>query len=417
MTRDERQEIARQKWIKAQCKGTIVAGTGFGKSYTAIKCIKSFWNKYPHIRFLVVVPTDNLKVQWQSYIDNNGLTLNGTVEIINTVIKRKYDVDILCIDEIHITPANTFKKVFECVRYKFILGLTATYERLDGKEILIDQYCPVIDSISVEEAVKNGWLSTFTEYQILLDVDDLDVYKQYTKEFTASFEFFNYDWSLASSMVGSKGYINRIKYRDLLCPNGDDNQKSKVLKQVTYHATAFMRAVQNRKKFINNHPKKLEIAREIIEARSNSKIITFSNNIKMAEAVGIGKVYTGRESKKQSRISLEEFNDQPIGVINSCKKLVLGADIKGLSVAIMLGIDSSELTARQKLGRCIRVEPNKHAEIFNLIINNTVETEWMKKSHKNTPYITLDEEGLRDLLMGRTPKPYTRKIKDFTFRY
>lgn len=30
MTRDERQEIARVKWIKNKCCGTIVASTGFG---------------------------------------------------------------------------------------------------------------------------------------------------------------------------------------------------------------------------------------------------------------------------------------------------------------------------------------------------------------------------------------------------
>ena len=39
MTRDERQEIARVKWIKNKCKGTIEACTGFGKTRVAINCI------------------------------------------------------------------------------------------------------------------------------------------------------------------------------------------------------------------------------------------------------------------------------------------------------------------------------------------------------------------------------------------
>ena len=39
-----------------------------------------------------------------------------------------------------------------------------------------------------------------------------------------------------------------------------------------------MRAVQKRKAFINNHPKKLELTRKIINARPFSKIITFSND-------------------------------------------------------------------------------------------------------------------------------------------
>ena len=31
VSRDERQEEVRQKWIKNKCKGTLVAATGFGR--------------------------------------------------------------------------------------------------------------------------------------------------------------------------------------------------------------------------------------------------------------------------------------------------------------------------------------------------------------------------------------------------
>ena len=83
----------------------------------------------------------------------------------------------------------------------------------------------------------------------------------------------------------------------------------------------YVQKVQKRKAFINNHLKKIELTRKIIEARPNAKIITFSNNVKMAESIGIGMVYTGKDSKKKSRMTLEEFSLQPTGVINSCAKL------------------------------------------------------------------------------------------------
>ena len=57
------------------------------------------------------------------------------------------------------------------------------------------------------------------------------------------------------------------------------------------------------------------------------------------------------------------------------------------------------------------------AEIFNLVIDQTVETKWFQNSHSSTEYITIDEEGLNDVLEGREPKPYVKKIKDFTFRF
>ena len=34
VSRDERQEEVRQKWIKNKCKGTLVAATGFGRVWT-----------------------------------------------------------------------------------------------------------------------------------------------------------------------------------------------------------------------------------------------------------------------------------------------------------------------------------------------------------------------------------------------
>ena len=418
-TRDERQEEARIKWIKNKCRGCLVMPTGTGKTFTAIKAIKSIITKYPKIRFLVIVPTDNLKIQWEQYFDNNGLSLNGEAVVVNTAIKHHYVTDILVIDECHRMNSLTFRDIFKTIQYKYILGLTATYERLDNlhKEVT-EKYCPVIDKITTEEAQLNNWISPFKEYQVIVDVDNIEEYREYNKSFIASFEFFNFDWNLAMSMVGKVGYKSRLTYRDILCKNGTPEQKKETLKNITYHAMNFMRMIQKRKAFINNHPKKIEIARKIIEARSNSKIITFSNNIKMAEAIGMGgQVYTGKDSKKKARANLEEFNRAKTGIIHSVAKLDEGADIKGLSVAIILGLNSSEIKSTQRRGRCIRFEEGKTAEIFNIIINDTVESKWFASSHKNSTYITVDEQGLDDILNGREPKPYVKPIKDYQFRF
>ncbi|MBF1218667.1 MAG: hypothetical protein HXM16_01050, partial [Fusobacterium periodonticum] len=58
------------------------------------------------------------------------------------------------------------------------------------------KYCPVIDKITVQEALLNGWVSKFKEYLVLIDVDDIDKYKQLNKEFTSHFEFFNFDFGI-----------------------------------------------------------------------------------------------------------------------------------------------------------------------------------------------------------------------------
>lgn len=415
-TRDQRQEESKVKWVKNKCKGTIEACTGFGKTRVAINCIEMVLKKFPKFRTLIVVPTETLKEQWITSLNERGIYFGFEVIIINTLIKNNYDCDILIIDEIHRVAADTFSKVFNVVSYKMILGLTATLKRLDEKHTIIEKYCPVVDSISIEVALTNGWVSKFTEYKVCIKCDLTD-YNNYTREFNEHFDFFGYDFNLAMSMVGPKGISNRLKYRDERCTNGDAAAKSEMLKAITVHATGLMRTMQKRKAFINKHEKKLELARKIIAARPDSKIITFSATIEMAEKIGIGNVYSSKSSKKKSRMTLEEFETMEKGVLNTSKKADEGLDCKGLSVAIVLGMDSSSTKSIQRKGRVIRAEGDKQAEIFNLVITGTVEEEWFRKSHEGSTYISIDEENLYKVLKGEPYEVVKKKPPQFSFRF
>ena len=419
VTRDERQAQCIENWVKHKGKATVVGATGFGKTRVGTNLIGKILKRKPQYRILVVVPTTTLKEQWEEILDSLGYGLNCSVEVINTIVLKdtKYTCDFLILDEIHRFASDLFQQVFNRVNYSLILGLTATIERLDGKEIIIKQYCPVCDEITLEECMINGWISDYKEYQVLIEVDNKQEYKDLNRQFNEHFGFFNYDFGLVMNMVGPKGYLARIAYRDQLCPNGTKEEKSAVLKSIIYHSTAFMRALQGRKSFINNHPKKIEIARKIIDARPDAKIITFSNNIKMAEAIGIGKVYSGKDTKKKGRATLEELQSGDIRVINTIAKANEGLNIPDLSIAVMLGIDSSKIKAVQRVGRVCRAQENKQAEIFNLVINDTAETEWFKKAHAKSQYTTIDEQGLEAVLNYEEPKPYKKKIPKLTFRF
>lgn len=418
MTRDERQQQCLEKWVESKCRSTIVAVTGFGKSRIAINCIKLVLKQKPYYKVIIIVPTTGLRDQWYKHINDNGLGLNAEVIIINTASKTLHECDLLVLDEVHLFSATTFIRIFETIKYKYILGLTATFERLDGKHELMAKYCPVVDEVSLLECSINGWVAPYKEYQVILDVDNIDEYKALNKQFTKHFEFFNYSFDTIMACLGKNGYIARTKLRDERCPNGNDEEKKKTYNLIMYHATQAMKLIQARKEFINNHPKKIEIARRIIEARSDKKIITFSNNIKMAKVIGMnGQVYTGRDSKKRSKNIIDDFSEASTGLLHTVKKANVGLDVPGLSVAIMLGIDSSKINALQRKGRVIRREESKVAEVFVLVIDQTVETEWYRKSKSNDNIITIDEKGLNDVLQGKIPKPYLKPIKNFTFRY
>ena len=310
-------------------------------------------------------------------------------------------------------------KVFTCVKYKLILGLTATFERLDGKHILLQKYCPIVDVVTTVEALVNGWISEYKEYQVLIRVDDIEEYKSLQKEWLQHFEFFQFDFNLAMRMAGPEGWKAKLKYRDELYKGNDESKKKEILQAINYHSAGFMRTMTKRKAFINNHPKKIEIAKKIMEARPNAKIITFSNNVKMAEALENGEyVYTGKTSKKRASDMIEQYSTGKIKHLHSCKRLIEGFDDPNTNVAIILGMDSSERRATQARGRVVRkTTTNKQAEIFNIVIQDSQETKWFKDSHKNSNYITIDEKGLEQVLKGEQPDLFKPKLGEIMFRF
>jgi superfamily II DNA or RNA helicase len=415
VTRDERQDQAIHNWVKAKGHGTIVAATAFGKTRTAIKVIQRLRTKKPELSVIVAVPTEVLKDQWNTELDKWGLGFNTEVQIMMGASKKHFECDLLVIDEAHRVNSEQLSNLLQNTKFKLILGLTATFERLDGRHEILAKYAPVCDTITVQDALLNGWVSKYDDYVVVLNVPDIETYRGYNKEFVAHFEFFNFDWNLVMSLIGKDGFKNRAKLRDEICQ--DPDKKKDVFKQITYHATAFMQALQNRKKFIANHPEKIRVAQEIIKARTNSKIITFSSNVKMAEAIGTGYIYTGREGKAKNRLTLEEFAKLPSGVLNSCKLAEEGLNLPDLSVGIMLGVNSSKTKSIQTLGRVIRLSKDKHAEFFTIIIADTVESEWMKKSRSDNNFTIIDEENLLKVLKGEPFEPYKQKLQNFTYRF
>ena len=117
-----------------------------------------------------------------------------------------------------------------------------------------------------------------------------------------------------------------------------------------------------RKEFIQKHPKKFEIAKKILEARKDKKCITFSSTIKQAESFGSGYVLHSKKSDKENKKTLEAFNNAKAGVLHSSKAVNQGVDVPGLSVGIILSVDSSKITKQQRKGRICRFEEGKEAE-------------------------------------------------------
>lgn len=194
-SRTIRQEEAVNIWVANKCKGTINACVGFGKTRIGIMAISRFLNKNPNKTVIVVVPSDPIRLQWMRELQDNGL--EADVKTMYDCSKNKYSCALLIVDEIHKIASEQLINIFDNVSYKIILGLTATFERLDGRDKLISKHCPIIDTVTTEEAISKGWLSNYREYLVLINPDDIDVYKNLNQEFTEHFAFFNFDFPTA----------------------------------------------------------------------------------------------------------------------------------------------------------------------------------------------------------------------------
>jgi superfamily II DNA or RNA helicase len=383
MSRDERQELSIKKWKDNNGKGTVIASTGFGKTRVALKVIESINYRNINTKIIVVVPTTYLKDQWELALETWKLI--AEVYVINTAIKSSLSCDVLILDEIHRYAADTFKLIFD-IKYQFILGLTATYERSDGKHELIEKYCPVIDEVTLEEATTNEWLSKFKAYDIIIPVD-LKSYDKINRSYPKFFAMFGHDFELAM----------KVSQNDDACKKyaahmGWSYKDTKVA------AINFIKSLSKRKQWIHGHPIKVEVAKQILDKRLDKRCITFSMYNKQADEISKthGVSYHSGLTKKQLKANMDNFLSLPYGVINTGNKMDEGADIPMLEVGIILAGQSSSRQYIQRRGRVIRKEGDKESEIFNLILDKTQDISWQIK--RKTEAELIPYKYLNDIL-------------------
>jgi superfamily II DNA or RNA helicase/predicted house-cleaning noncanonical NTP pyrophosphatase (MazG superfamily)/HKD family nuclease len=79
--------------------------------------------------------------------------------------------DYIVVDEFHHGTADTYRRVLDHFRPRFLLGLTATPERMDGRDVL--ELCDynVASEVRLLEAIDRGWLTPFQYFAIYDETD------------------------------------------------------------------------------------------------------------------------------------------------------------------------------------------------------------------------------------------------------
>jgi len=169
-------------------KGLIVAATGIGKTFLAAFDSKEFR------RILFVAHRDEILNQAEhtfkcvryelSTGHFNGTQKDTDQDIIfasvQTLGNKAYledgyfspdDFDYIIIDEFHHAVSDYYQNIIDYFKPKFLLGLTATPERLDNQDVFALCDYNVVYEVRLKEAINKGWLVPFRYYGIYDDMD------------------------------------------------------------------------------------------------------------------------------------------------------------------------------------------------------------------------------------------------------
>lgn len=177
-------------------KGIVVAATGIGKTYLSAFDSKDF-NK-----ILFVAHRDEiLKQAYDSYKNvrsdkSMGFFMSGTKDCnkdiifasVQTLGKENYlneeyfkndYFDYIVIDEFHHSVSNNYQRIINYFKPKFLLGITATPERMDNKDVFAVCDYNVAYEIRLPEAINRGDLCPFRYYGVFDETVDYTKIPQY----------------------------------------------------------------------------------------------------------------------------------------------------------------------------------------------------------------------------------------------
>ncbi|MDU3803968.1 DEAD/DEAH box helicase [Paraclostridium bifermentans] len=179
-------------------KNLVVAATGVGKTVISAFDYKNFksQNKGKVNRLLFIahredILSQSLKTFRTILRDRNfgGLysgnftpnNIDNVFMTIQTFNSKKFDecldkefYDFIIIDEFHHASAPSYQKILEHFKPKVLLGLTATPERMDGKDVLEYFDGRISSEMRLCEAIDKKLLSTFQYFCVS---DELDLSK------------------------------------------------------------------------------------------------------------------------------------------------------------------------------------------------------------------------------------------------
>ena len=310
-------------------KGLVVAATGIGKTYlAAFDSVK--YNKILFIAhreeilkqaaqsFKNVRNSNDIGFFYGNQKDTNNSFIFALVqtlgkdEYLNEEYFSKDYFDYIVVDEFHHAVSNNYRKIINYFTPKFLLGLTATPERLDSKDVFALCDYNMVYEVRLKDAINKGWLVPFRYYGI---------------------------------------YDDTVNYEGIDYKNGkyDDKQLEEAL------------MLNKRGELILNHYLKYNSKRAMgfCSSKHHAEYMAKVFNENNIPAVA---VYSGEkgEYSEERNLALSKLTSGELKVIFSVDMFNEGLDIPSIDMVMFLRPTQSPTIFLQQLGRGLRKSKDKY---------------------------------------------------------
>jgi len=343
--KDKIQEEALEEIYKHKRCGVDIS-MGVGKTRIGIRHFQKNFN--PLISVLVVIPKLSVKDSWLNELDKLNIKDQEVHFTFTTYLslkkKNPNEYDIVYLDECHNLLIS--HEIFLSKFTGKVLGLTGTapVRRGTDKYMMVQRYCPIVFTFSVDEAADSNILNNYKIVIHELELSKTPTFKK--KKKNGGFWYTTEEKDYA--------YVNK-RMGEAITP-----------KQKQFAAIMRMRALMS-------YNTKESYTKSILNNVSH-KCIVFANTQDQADKL-CKHSYHSKNSKSEE--NLELFSDGRIKQLSCVMQLSEGISIPNLKQGIIMHAYGNERKSAQRIGRLLRLNPSETATCHILCYKNTVDEKWI----------------------------------------
>lgn len=416
MDRQQIQLEAIRAWKDANKVGTIVLPTGVGKSFIGCTIAVKYISNKIIKNALIVVPTVHLIDHWKKELDKHYPGYSDLIDFACVKSAYKFDksYDLLIVDEIHASLGKEYRKLYIGIKYRMLLGLTATKPENEDYLKFLLTVCPIVYTKTMDEVLEANAVSEYKMYnlEVTFNRKDRGRYQIFDTQFKkAQFELtflrkkhrmlrdFN-TFDLANKYSKVKDVQATIQFlKSSADYTGDKYKEYEVLIEdipsLIKYSKQYWSGMSMRKWVCYESQSKLAVVLELLTKFPDRKWIIFNKSIKYAEQLKAmipdALIYHSKQKEDVRNKILQDFKLDKHKVLIAVDALDAGLDIPEANAAISVAGVSTQLSGTQRLGRVLRLYPGKTALFINLYTKDSQEHKWVENrtaSFKNCTWVS-----------------------------